>query len=44
MATPTTPSPIRTQPHHGIPLPDSVAVVEVGLTATVVLFPVIAVV
>lgn len=44
MATPTMPSPIRTQAHQGIPLPESLEVVERGLTATVVLFPVIAVV
>jgi hypothetical protein len=44
MATPTMPSPIRTQPHQGTPLPDSLAVVEMGVTATVVLLPVIAVV
>jgi hypothetical protein len=44
MATPTTLSPIRTQAHQGTPLPDSPAVVETGLTATVVLLPLTAVV
>lgn len=34
MATPTTPSPIKNQPHQGTPPPDSLAVVDVGLTAT----------
>jgi hypothetical protein len=44
MATPTTPSPIKTQPHQGTPPPDAPVVVAVGLTATVVLLPVTVVV
>ncbi|HET6869347.1 MAG TPA: hypothetical protein VFH80_25780 [Solirubrobacteraceae bacterium] len=44
MATATTPSPIRTQTHQGVSLPESLAVAEMGVTATVVLLPVIAVV